>query len=170
MAVIKIYDDCLYPDKIFTFRYEGKHPWKVINNITNSIRQHFHVARGDWGHYDLRWDATDDPIWFFSQWWVSPRFARSPRTNMRVVLKVRGCEGKTDHMGWFTLILVANLETIFEGWGPVLKLFLPIYNFLFFNKLRRSYIEKCKALTLEIKNIIKDIYNLEIVAKEPESW
>jgi hypothetical protein len=170
MSVIKIYDDCLYPDKVFIFRYEGKNTWKVINNITDSVKQHFHVTRGEWNQFDLRWDATDDPIWFFSQWWMAPMFSTNPESRMMLVLKVRGCEGKTDKMGWFNMIMTAHLQTEFRGWGPLLKVFYPIYSYLFYNKIRRSNIEKCKDLSLEIKNLVRDMYNLEILAREPESW
>lgn len=170
MAKIELFDDCLYPDKIFVFRYEGKEPWKVVNNLTNSVKQHFHVTRGEWNQYDLRWDPTDDPIWFFSQWWMAPKFSESPESRMLLVLKVRGSEGKTDKSGFFNMIMAAHLSTKFKGWGPLLKVFYPIYSYLFFNRVRRSYIEKCKGLSLELKNMVRDMYGLQILAREPETW
>lgn len=168
MGKVKIYDDCLVPHRPFTFKYTGADPWAMVNKITGMIKQHFHVTRGEWNQDDLKWDASGDPIWWYSTWWAAPEISKYSRIYVR--LKARGNHGKTDNRGWFKLIMVTNLWTEFEGWGPLNKLFWYIYSFLFYNKVRRTYIEKCKGLTLEIKNILRDKYGLEVLAREPESW
>ncbi|MBI2676257.1 MAG: hypothetical protein HYX24_07395 [Candidatus Aenigmarchaeota archaeon] len=158
---IRINDDCLVPDKQLLLRYTGLDPFRVAKKITESLRPFFHVSKAGWNWYRLNWDASDDPILFFSRWWVVKRYSHFSR--MHIEIKVQGSVSKTTNEGQFTMTLNARIRTEWKGVGmwPLTKLAWELYSYFFYNKARMSFIENCRNSVNEFVNEVKRAYSLE---------
>jgi hypothetical protein len=162
MGKISIADDCLVPERFIYLRYSGKNPWSVVNRITGATRPFFHVSASGTSQTRLNWDVSTDPIAFYATWWVKKDVSRWSR--MLFFLKVQGRQFKTTQEGDFTLQLNADLRTEFSGWGLILKPAWLLYSYLFYNKARRRFIERCRNITLNFRNEIKEQFDLETTA------
>ncbi|RLJ10191.1 MAG: hypothetical protein DRP15_00845 [Candidatus Aenigmatarchaeota archaeon] len=160
MAKISIVEDCLAPDKFIYLSYKGPDPWGVAKRISERIRPFFHVSASGTNNSRINWDVTGENISFFSTWWVKKDVSRF--STMRFYLKVIGSFSKATNEGEFTLQLDGNLETKFSGWGPVLKPMWLIYSYLFYNRVRRQALEKCRNILLAFRNELKEYFNLQI--------
>ncbi len=159
MGKITIMDECLVPDRWVRIRYSGPDPWGVAEFITNNIRKFFHVSASGTNNSRINWDITGDPITFYSVWWVKKSFSRF--TYMRVLMKLIGSKGKKKNVGEFALRMRGQLFTEFKGWGIFLKPVWLMYSYLFYNRARRAFIERCRNYVLNFRNEIKKHFNIE---------
>lgn len=161
MGKLEITDDCLVPDRFIYVTYEGKDPWGVANLISHdSAKKFFHVSSAGTNEVDLKWDISGDPITFYSYRWVKKSFSRF--TRMEVWIKVQGYKYKTTNTGKFTMQLNAYLHTRFTGWGLFLKPIWNIYSYLFYDRIRRRYLEQCREFTLGFQQEIRRHFNLKV--------
>ncbi len=159
MAKIVIRDDCLVPDRYIRLKYSGPDPWGVAEKITGSIRGFFHVSASGTNNYRLNWDISGDPITFYSRWWVRKNFSRF--STMRIQMKLQGKKYAKDNTGEFSFSMHARVITTFSGWSAILKPFVALYSYLFYNRARRTYVEMCRNYVLNFRNEIKKHFNLE---------
>ncbi len=158
---ILITDDCLVPEKQIILRYTGADPFKVAKKITESLRPFFHVSKAGWNWYRLNWDASDDPIAFFSRWWVAKKYSAFSR--MHIEIKVQGTVSKTTNEGQFNMSINARVRTDWDGLGfwPLTKAAWEIYSHLFYNKSRMNFVQNCRNSINEFINEVKRVYSLE---------
>ena len=50
---------------------------------------------------------------------------------------------------------------MFSGWKYVLKPVWVMYSYLFYNRMRRKYIEMCRNYVYNFRNQIKEHFNVE---------
>lgn len=160
MATLNISDDCLSPERYVYLTYSGPDPWGVVKKITGNLKAFFHIATSDMSNERLNWDATGDPINFYSLWWAKK--GMSGFTQAKWYFWVQGSKSKTDNTGHFTMRLNGDLETTFNGPGIILKPYWVIYSFLFYNRVRRRQLERCRDFLLAFRNEIKEHYNLGV--------
>lgn len=159
MGKITIEDDCLVPERFLTMTYSGKDPWGVGRKIAEMVKPFFHVSSSGTNNLRLNWDDAGDPVTFYSLWWVKVKYSRFTTSWFRI--KVQGEKHKADNTGTFTLELQANLETKFSGWSPFLRTAWLMYSYLYYNRIRRKMIERCRNSTLNFRNEIKKHFELE---------
>ena len=159
MAKIGIRDDCLAPDKYVRLKYSGPDPWGVAEFLNANLKPYFHVSTSKVNNYRINWDVTGDPISFYARWWVTKEVGRF--SYMRFVFKLVGERGKTRNEGKFSLSYWAKVYTDFGGWGPLLRPVWTLYSYLFFNRVRRKYIEQCRNYMLNFSKMVKEHYNVE---------
>ena len=159
MGKITIVDECLAPEKYIYLRYSGKNPWGVAHKISGLIKPFFHVSSSGTNQTRINWDVTDDPIGFYSIWWVKRSLSRW--SGWRIHIKVQGKKSKTTNEGEFTLQLNGEITTRFSGWGFILKPAWLLYSYIFYNRVRRKYIESCRNMIFGFYNELKEHYNLE---------
>lgn len=162
MGKLEIYDDCMAPERYIWLTYSGPDPWGVVKKITDSIRGFFHVSASGTNHERLNWDITADPVTFYSKWWVRKKM--SGRTYALIKLWIQGSKSKVDNTGQFTMRVSADLHTVFSGPSLILKPFWLTYSYLFHDRVRQKFIERCRNLTLNFRNEIKEHYNLGITS------
>ncbi len=159
MGKLEIRDHCLVPEEKIYLRYEGKDPWGAALRITESIRPFFHVSASGTNNTRINWDISGDPITFFAQWWVKKVFSRF--SLMRINMKIQGETKKATNVGKFSLQFRARLMTTFEGFGLLVKPIWYMYSYLFYNRMRRKYIAKCREYVENFRNEIKEHFKLE---------
>lgn len=162
MAKLEIKDDCLTPDRHIFLRYNGPDPWGVVGKISGMIKPFFHVSTSSTNNDRLNWDVSGDPIQFYSTWWVKK--SMSAYSKAKFYIKAQGEKSKTDNTGWFVMQMYADLETTFTGPGVVLKPMWLMYSYLFYNKVRRNYLDSCRNYAYNFRNEIKKHFNLEITS------
>lgn len=159
MARIEIHDDCLAPDRYIYLSYKGPDPWSVSKKIAEMLKPHFHVSTSGICNQRINWDVVGKNISFYSVWWVKKSF--SEYTQMRVEIKIIGKKSKSNNYGEFTMQINPWLQTKFSTWGFILKPAWLIYSYLFYNRLRRKYIETCRNMVYSFRNKIKEYFNLQ---------
>lgn len=162
MATITIVDECLAPEKYIYVTYKGPNPFGVAEKISETVRPFFHVSASGTAQTRLNWDSSGDPIAFFSTWWVKKDLSRF--TKMWVYIKVQGSKSKADNMGEFTMQLNGSLETKFEGFSAFLKPFWLMYSYLFYDRARRHFIERCRNFVVNFRNEVKEHFGLEVTS------
>lgn len=165
MAKIEIQDECLSPNIYIWFDYKGPNPWSVAKKIADSARMFFHLGASQFYHDRLNWDISGDPITFYSMWKFEKDF--SAHVKQWVYLRVQGEKSKADGSGKFTMRMNSILCTTFEGWGIFLKPLYYIYSYLFFNRIKRKFIESCRQETIGFKNEIKEHFNVRVTEGPP---
>lgn len=158
MAKFEIRDDCLAPERELTLSYAGPDPWAVVGRITDSIRDFFHVSASGTNQERLNWDVSGDPIGFYSVWWIKKKLSGYSHALIRI--RVQGNKSKTDNTGRFTMYISGELVTNFEGHKWIIKPVWLLYTYLFYDRAKRRYVEKCSDLILNFRNEIKQHYGI----------
>lgn len=156
---ITIIDDCLAPDRFVWLTYTGHNPWAAAKYISNRIRGFFHVSASGTAQTRLNWDVVGENVSFFSTWWVKKEL--SGHTMMWIHMKVIGKKAKATNQGNFTLQMNGFLQTEFEGWSFWLKPLWLMYSYLFYHRVRRSMIERCRNNIMNFREEIKKHFNVE---------
>ena len=85
--------------------------------------------------------------------------AKSNREEYR--FKVTGERAKNKNEGKFSLGFNARVVTNFSGWGPLMRPVWAMYSYLFYNRIRRKYVEQCRNYLLNLVKMVKEHYNIE---------
>ncbi|MBU0530531.1 MAG: hypothetical protein KKC05_02555, partial [Nanoarchaeota archaeon] len=118
----------------------------------------FHVSSSGTNNTKFLIDDVGDPIKFYSTWWV--KIGLSNYSNIVINIKTQGSQTKRDGTGEFYLELHGDLETNFKGANVLLKPFWLMYSYLFYDRVRRSYLDKCRNQIMNFRNTIKEYYNI----------
>ena len=108
---------------------------------------------------DFRWDNTGDPISFYFTWWVQRNYGKSL---LRIDIKVQGSKGKTKNVGNFTMELKGEIVTSFDYSTSLTKSLWWIYNYVFYGRRRRNYIDMCRNQLEKFREEIAEHYNLRV--------
>ena len=162
---VLIIDDCLTPDRYVWLHYTGHNPWGVAKHITNRIRPFFHVSASGTNNGRINWDVVGENINFYSIWWVKKGL--TGHTTMWIDIKVIGKKSKATNQGNFTLQMNARLETKFGGWSFWLKPLWLMYSYLFYHRVRRKMLERCRNNVYNFREEIKKHYNLQTAESVP---
>ena len=142
MSEITIVDDLLAPEDFITISFKGKNPFSVCTMVPNLLRDVLKVTGQDVFESDLRWDITADNRDFYGVWWG--KRGEDKWTTTRVKVRAQGSQNVKDKTGWITIILKGWLETKYEYTNFVQKSFWWFFNYMFYYKQRRRYIEFSK--------------------------
>jgi hypothetical protein len=156
---IRIIDDCLVPDKFVWLKYSGPDPWDAAKHISGRIRSFFHVSASGTANTRINWDVVGENTSFYSVWWVKK--ALSTHTMMWIHMKVLGKKSKATNNGNFTFQMNAYLDTTFGGSSIFLKPFYYIYSYIFYNRVRRKMLERCRNSVYSFREDIKKHFNLQ---------
>ncbi|MBL7206266.1 MAG: hypothetical protein ISS36_01565 [Candidatus Aenigmarchaeota archaeon] len=159
MAVIKIIDECLAPDKFIHFDYSGPDPWGVAKKISESARGFFHLGASAFYFDRINWDISGDPVSFWGLW--KCEIPTSRWSTIWIYIRVQGDKGKTNNVGKFTMRMNAEIITQFEGWKLFLRPLYNLYSYLFYNKVKRRLLERCTGFVLGFRNEIKEHFNVQ---------
>ena len=165
MGKIEITDHCLAPERFIYLKYKGKDPWGVAKHITDRIKPFFHISASGTSNYWFNWSRNPDSDSFYTLWWVKKAF--SGWSYMQVNLKLQGKKMKADNTGEFTLQMDADLKTEVTGMSSLLMPFWYMYSYLFYNRVRRKWIDKCRDLVESFRNDIKEKFELETTSVGP---
>ncbi len=142
MGEIKIVDDILAPAEILRVNYEGKNPFTVVAMTPQLLRDVMKITGVDLREKDSRWDITGDPRPFYSYWIGKRDEDRWTTTRIRVI--TQGVQSSKEKTGWCRTILKGTVETKYEYTNFIQKSFWWFFNYVFYYRQRRQYLDYAK--------------------------
>ncbi|MCX6819521.1 MAG: hypothetical protein NT129_06015 [Candidatus Aenigmarchaeota archaeon] len=158
MGKITIVDDLLAPQDYITVNYKGKNPFMVCTMFLGILRDVMKISSIDLYENDVRWDITDDPRTFYGVW-----FGKRGEDNWstsRIKIRAQGAQSSKDKTGWITIMIKGWLETKHEYTNFIQKSFWWFFNYMFYYKQRRKYIEFSKDNIYQIREKITQILGI----------
>jgi hypothetical protein len=162
MPEIKIVDDLLAPREYLEIKFQGKEPFNVCTLFMRLLIEVMKISGKDVYETDIRWDVTEDPRTFFGVWWGKRDEDRWTKT--RIKIRAQGGQSSKDKTGWINIMMKGWVETEYQYTNFIQKSFWWFFNYMFYFKQRRKYIDFGKDNIYKLKERITDILG---ISKEP---
>jgi hypothetical protein len=102
----------------------------------------FDVGAKDIWERDYRWDSTSDPRSFFIRLYVKKGLDQ--RSDLFIEIIFQGQQpSDSSKDGKMTVTINGRLTTEYEIKMPIYKTIWQLYNYFFYNKVRRGYLKLC---------------------------
>ena len=140
-------DDCLVPQGRIKIEYRGKNPFAMVQKSKAILQRIFEVEAKDYWERDFRWDISGDPRSFFVRTYVNKGI--DFRSTVMAEIVFQGNQPSDSNKdGSLVIFIGARLKTEFVLTRKYQKMpfyrgLLRIYNFAFYNKVRRKYLVLC---------------------------
>lgn len=139
MHSIEIIDDIMAPADFILINFRGKNPFIVCGMIPGLIKDVMRITGKDVWETDIRWDITADPRPFYGVWKGKRKEDKWTETFIRVV--AQGEQTSKDKTGWIRVELKGTIETKYNYTNFIQKSFWWFFNYMFYFKQRRRYID-----------------------------
>ncbi len=153
MPKIEIIDDILAPSEMIRIKFKGKNPFAVCTLFPGLFKDVMRISGVDLRENDIRWDITADPREFYGMWQGKRKEDRWTTSFIRVV--AQGAQSSKDKTGWLDLQLKGYVRTKYEYSNFLQKSFWWFFNYMFYYKQRRNYIDFSKDNIYRLKEIIE---------------
>jgi hypothetical protein len=158
MPKINIADDLLAPRDFLEVKFQGKEPFKVCTLFQKLLIEVMKISGKDTFETDIRWDVTTEPREFYGVW--RGKRDEDNWTKTRIKIRAQGAQSSKDKMGWITINLKGNIETKYQYTNFIQKSFWWFFNYMFYYKQRRKYIDFGKDNIYRLKERILDILGI----------
>lgn len=157
MGKIEFVEDILAPREYIDINYTGKNPFLIFGIILPLLRDILKVSAANLREDKIRWVSLGDVKGFYGAW----RGYRPEDRWTRTLIKVFA-DGNHDRekYGSVHIWIKGYLETRFEYSNPVSKALWLLFNYLFYWKQRRAYIDFSRDNILKLKEEILSAYNI----------
>jgi hypothetical protein len=149
MPILTIDDDILAPSDVIKIKFEGKNPFSVVPTMLATLKYVMKLSGKDVRETDIRWDVTSDPREFYGMWMGIKKNDRWTKTFARII--AQGAQSSTDKTGWINIELKGYIKTEYEYSTFIQKSFWWFYNYMFYYRQRRMYLERAKDDLFMIK-------------------
>jgi len=136
---LKIIDDILAPTDTLKVRFEGKNPFLVAAIVPKVIRDVMKIPGKDLFENDIKWDVTTDPRGFYGMWMGQRKEDKWTTSIIRVI--AQGEQHSKEKTGWVLIELKGVIETSYTFSNFLQRSFWWFYNYAFYYKQRRAYID-----------------------------
>ena len=154
-----IEDVVLSPREELVIEYSGHNPFLICTFARSLLRDLLKVSGSSLREDDRRWDFSDpNSRWFYGVW----RGVKDEDKWTKIWFRI-AAEGKfnvKDKMGSVKIQLRAHMYTNFPYGNPVTASLWKLFNFFYYNKQRRQYIEFHKDLINLMKEQILKAYGI----------
>lgn len=154
MPTIKIIDDVLAPKDYITINYKGKNPFLVCTMFLDFLKNIMKISGVDLYEVDVRWDITSDPRPFYGMWYGKRNEDRWTVTRLKI--RAQGAQRSKDKMGEITIQLKGWVETAYTYTNFIQKSFWWFFNYMFYYKQRRKYIDFSKDNIYQLREKITE--------------
>jgi len=140
-------DDCLTPQGRIKIEYRGKNPYAMVQKSKAILQKVFEIEAKDYWERDFRWDTTSEPRQFFIRTYANKGI--DLRSTVLAEVVFQGVQpSDPDKDGALIIFIGAKLKTEFNFTTkiqnlPMYRGLIKIYNFIFYNKVRRQYLVLC---------------------------
>lgn len=146
---LKVIDDLIAPSDRAKVRYTGPNPAAIMGIVPDMIKTVMKIPGKDLLETDIRWDITDGS--FYGVWMGKRTEDQWTTTFIRVI--TQGVQNKDD-TGWFTIEIKGTLETRYQFSNFAQRSFWWFYNYGFYYKQRRGYLENGKDDIMDMKEFL----------------
>jgi len=150
-------EDVLAPATDIIIEYSGKEPFWIMTAATRLMRDVMKITTVQLREDDVRWDTTGDTKEFYGVFRAFRNEDGWTKTLLRMI--VHGEIGK-DRIGWVKIKLKGVLRTSFEYPSPIHKWLWEFWNYSFYYKQRRAYIDFVKDDIMTIREKILEAYGI----------
>jgi hypothetical protein len=148
--VLNIIDDILAPSDRLKLKYRGSDPLAMLEMAPGMIKDIMKIPGKDLLETDIRWDATDGG--FYGVWMGKRQEDRWTMTYIRVI--VQGAQDKEGN-GNFTIEIKGTVETSYDFDNFIQRGFWWFYNYGFYYRQRRNYLEQAKDDIFDMRSFIE---------------
>ncbi|MBI5398760.1 hypothetical protein HZB03_04820 [Candidatus Woesearchaeota archaeon] len=149
MGEIHIYDDILTPSEKLEISYAGKNPFLPMTATPSIIKEVLKNQSKDIHEFDVRWDGAGENRDFFGRW--KTRRKEDQWTAVNIFITVTGTIKAADKTGNVKIAIKGYLETRYSFSNFIQKSFWWFYNYSFYFKQRRMYLEFAKDNMHDLK-------------------
>jgi hypothetical protein len=150
-------EDVLSPASELIVEYTGKEPFWVMNAAGRLMRDVMKITTVQLREDEVRWDTTGDTKDFYGIFRAYRTEDAWSKTLVRII--VQGDIGK-DRTGYVKIKIKGILNTKFEYPTPIHKWLWEIWNYTFYYKQRRAYIDFAKDDIMTIREKILEAYGI----------
>ena len=161
MPKLMMQDDCFGPYGKTELKFKGLNPLNIYRKTTGIVMEIFELEEKDVWERDFRWDTTDEPRGFYIR--IIANKGMDIHSTMRVEITFQGKQpSDPTKEGQMTIGFYARMNTSFEmnTWFrklPIYYGFLRLYNFLFYNQARRTYLKYCREYTQRLMQTFREM-------------
>ncbi len=158
LADYKITTDILAPSEKKTIEYSGFHPSRLIKLMPEILKSAMIIKSKDIFEDKIKWDVSSDPISFYGEWHINYTFDVRSKAKYKIVLQ--GSQSAKDKMGSIKISIKGAVETSFPFTTFLHRSVFWIYNYAFYNKQRRQYLETARILIDRVEDEIRSTFSL----------
>jgi hypothetical protein len=167
MAVWRLEDDCLAPAGNIVVEFKGKNPFAVYKALKDVLKKVFGVGASALWERDFRWDITSDPRPFFVRYFVNKSIDMRSKVLAEIILEGEQ-PSDPEKEGKIKITLRGKLITEYERKTaiqnlPIYQGLLWIYNFFFYNKVRRNYLALCTDWLTKLEEEFRSILSMPAI-------
>ncbi|MCS7094107.1 MAG: hypothetical protein RMJ18_02915 [Candidatus Aenigmarchaeota archaeon] len=165
MPSLILEDECLVPEKYLKIEYRGPNPFLAYQVTAPKFRDILQMDAPDYWERDFRWDITDDPRPFYIRIIVQKGMDSKSKIFFEIIMQGKQPKDPSK-VGELTILIGARLTTEYKLNTPFqrtlfYKTLLKLYNFFFYYRVRRSYLDICRNLCEKIKSMYKELLKIE---------
>lgn len=158
----RIEDDCSTLGSKLKVNYVGPNPFRICLRASDILLRFFEVEKKDVWERDFRWDISSDPNKFHVRFFVQKKIDDKSEIFAEIVMEGVQPSDPTKNGNVSILIsgkVITNypLNTAFKRL-PVYRGIIWFYHFVFYDSVRKGYLNMCKIflddLTKEFKKIL----------------
>lgn len=149
MGKLSFQDEILAPSGQYAITFTGKEPFKAMAITPKMLRDVMKIPGKDLFELDVRWDTSSDPRGFYGVWVGKRTEDRWTTTKIKII--VQGEQKTADKTGNVTIFIRGHIITNYEFSNFIQRSFWWFYNFGFYYKQRRQYLDFAKDNMQEIK-------------------
>lgn len=154
MTKIRIVDEIQLPSDTTTVRYTGKDPYVVCTMARELLRDIMKITGKDIWETDVRWDVSGDPRDFYGVWKGKRKDDAWSVTTIRLL--IQGAQSSKDKMGWVEIRFKGSCETSYDYNNFIQRGFWWFYNYTFYFKQKRQYLDLAKDNVLKIRQLMME--------------
>ncbi|MBI5332591.1 MAG: hypothetical protein HZB65_03390 [Candidatus Aenigmarchaeota archaeon] len=155
----RIEDVVLSPRDELVIEYSGYNPFLICTFARNMLRDVLKISGSSLREDDRRWDFSDpNSRWFYGVWRGVKEEDNWTKSWFRIA-----AEGKfnvKDNTGSVKIQLRAHMFTTFEYGNPMTASLWKFFNYIFYNRQRRKYLEFHRDLVHLMKEQILKAYKI----------
>ena len=151
MPELNIIDDIIAPSDRMKVKFSGANTASILGIVPGMIKDIMKIPGKDLLETDIRWDVTDGS--FYGVWTGKRAEDRWTTTYIRVI--VQGVQDK-EGFGNFSIEIKGTVETKYEFSNFIQRGFWWFYNYGFYYKQRRGYLENGKDDIYGMRSFIVD--------------
>lgn len=154
---LTIVDEILAPEEEMRISYSGKNPFLIATIILPLLREILKVSSTNLFEEDIRWDILGEMKTFYGVWRGIEPHDKWTYGMFRVY--AQGGVNK-ENEGWVDIRLKGWLRTEFGYGNQFTRSWWWLYNYMFYWKQRRMYIDYDADIARKIKEEILTAYNI----------
>lgn len=157
---IKIIDTILAPREYILIKYKGKEPFTSVRIAIRVLRKVMKIPGSKVYEDHIKWDITGDPVFEFYGIWRGTR-DEDRWTSTWIKIIIQGAYNKNDRMGWCNIWIKGHIETSYNYSNAFHRMFWLLFDYIFYYKQRRAYLEYAKQNILDIRDEFKSALGIK---------